>query len=202
VSFQAPVLAVAGILFGLLSASRKQAKARSERGLMSSAPPAAKGAAPPPHVPAPATPTPAPFFLTRWWLSLRGGRTDKLTREGAPPRGGAPAPRADNAVAVENPLLHATPATAAGEPPANDNTWTRHSDGHGDVWFTNASGGTAWELPPGAVLAGALEVAPAAEDVVVWRRFSAGRDVWYRSSAGETALALPPGAVLAPPSPL
>ena len=200
VGFQAPVFAIAGIIFGFLAASRKQAQARSERGIMSSAPPAAKGAAPP--LPAPtnttsATPAPAPFFLTRWRLFSRGGRSEKLIREGAPPPGSAPAPQVDNAVAVENPLFYATPApAAAGEPPSNDNTWTRHSDGHGDVWFTNASGDAAWELPPGAALApdpDAAAPAPVAARAEVWHADSDGTNTWSVSPRGDTAWKRPPG---------
>ena len=39
-------------------------------------------------------------------------------------------------------------------PPAerrHQQQWTRHTDGTGDVWYTNNAGETAWHLPPGAV---------------------------------------------------
>ena len=60
--------------------------------------------------------------------------------------GGEPDPAI---VTVVNPLAPTPPA-----PPAADAVpvWQRHSDG-GDVWFTSSAGDTAWELPPGAVLA-------------------------------------------------
>ncbi len=55
----------------------------------------------------------------------------------------------DPAIVTVNPL-----APTPSAPPAADAApvWQRHSDG-GDVWFSSSAGDTAWELPPGAVLA-------------------------------------------------
>jgi hypothetical protein len=174
VGFQAPVFAIAGILFGLLAASRKQAKARSERGAAApAAATAASARAPPP----------------RCWPLLQGGgrrAAKRLAGAGAeePPQGAA------QEVALGNPL-HAAPqpAPAAAEGAAG---WRRESDG-GDEWFVGPRGEVAWELPPGAALAAGAAAQAGAPG---WRRESDGDEAWFVGPSGEVAWELPPGAAL------